>query len=641
MVRLRQFGGIIDASERGDTLIEVLVTVVIISIAVTALLGGLLTSTSASVTHRHAADLDSIVRSFAETVRHNVETEQPVGQPGQAGASASSFQPCATSSSYQIASDPYPRTGPSGAPAATTAVTVFGIGLATPATVTVGGTSATVLSSTGDITGSTTTFLVPPGLAPGPQPIVVDGIQTSNPFLVNSANPTPLSPLSGYTLTSTFTYWNGSSFTTSCTTGVDANLQQLTIRVAETEPGNAAGDIVSIVLANLNPLAVPTVTMTAVPPVASLGTPFSLTTTVTGVSGVASPTGSIIWSGPTGAPCPPSSAASPATCAVTSSQAAAGTYRAYYSGDTNYTGTTATPTFTVSQGNPVVTVVLDTPPPLVAPASLHFTATFIGVPGFAPQGRIAWNGPCTGTTPLTAAAPYQATCSISGVAGGTYTETASYQPGTDTNYTAGTPGSTTFTVLDPTTTSVSVGPPNPTVGETLTFTATVSGTSPLAGSVSWSVGCASTTPLTTSAPYTATCSVNAPLPGAYSETATYNPDSAHTTSWGSATAVVREPATVNVTGSVSGNGTNAVLTFDVTVSGTAGVPTGTVSWSIATSPAMSGVTCPDSTLTPLGTATCSISGTALNSSTHYTATAYYGGNTVYAPAQGSSGSVKG
>ena len=105
-------------SERGDTLIEVLVAVVIIGGAVAALLGALLTSTSSSVVHRNATSFEAYVSSFAETARNALEFQAYNGS-----GTGPIFAPCASPSSYQLVGSPLPKSGPPGA-----SVAVLGTG---------------------------------------------------------------------------------------------------------------------------------------------------------------------------------------------------------------------------------------------------------------------------------------------------------------------------------------------------------------------------------------------------------------------------------------------------------------------------------------------------------------------------------
>lgn len=64
-------------SDAGETLIEVLLAVVIIALSVSALLGGLVTSISSSAEHRSLAELDTVLKSNAESVKYQVELLQP------------------------------------------------------------------------------------------------------------------------------------------------------------------------------------------------------------------------------------------------------------------------------------------------------------------------------------------------------------------------------------------------------------------------------------------------------------------------------------------------------------------------------------------------------------------------------------
>jgi type II secretory pathway pseudopilin PulG len=80
-------------SERGDTLIEVLLALVIISLAVVALLGALMTSLASSAEHRSLSDIDTVLKGYAENAKFNIELQQ-----------SPSYAPCAsvTSSTYNF-----------------------------------------------------------------------------------------------------------------------------------------------------------------------------------------------------------------------------------------------------------------------------------------------------------------------------------------------------------------------------------------------------------------------------------------------------------------------------------------------------------------------------------------------------------
>jgi prepilin-type N-terminal cleavage/methylation domain-containing protein len=80
-------------SEEGFSLAELLVTIVIVGVTFTALLGGLMTSTSVSSLHRKQAAADAVARSAAEWVKDSV---------------ANPYVACATNGSYSFSSFPVP-----------------------------------------------------------------------------------------------------------------------------------------------------------------------------------------------------------------------------------------------------------------------------------------------------------------------------------------------------------------------------------------------------------------------------------------------------------------------------------------------------------------------------------------------------
>lgn len=67
-----------ERDERGDTLIELLFAVVIMSIAVASLMGALITSISSAGEHRALAGDDAVLKSFAEAYKQQIEDAQTV-----------------------------------------------------------------------------------------------------------------------------------------------------------------------------------------------------------------------------------------------------------------------------------------------------------------------------------------------------------------------------------------------------------------------------------------------------------------------------------------------------------------------------------------------------------------------------------
>lgn len=62
-------------SEAGDTLVEVLVAMLILGLSATALLGALATGITSSAEHRSLANLDTVVRSFSEQAKYDIELQ--------------------------------------------------------------------------------------------------------------------------------------------------------------------------------------------------------------------------------------------------------------------------------------------------------------------------------------------------------------------------------------------------------------------------------------------------------------------------------------------------------------------------------------------------------------------------------------
>jgi type II secretory pathway pseudopilin PulG len=110
--------------DRGDTLIELLLAVVIIALAAVPLIGALLESIAASAEHRGIATTGTLLESFAETAVSEIETSPLPGTAYTASATPS----------YRLLSNPSKTSGPAG-----TTVSVFITGFSSALTVTVGG----------------------------------------------------------------------------------------------------------------------------------------------------------------------------------------------------------------------------------------------------------------------------------------------------------------------------------------------------------------------------------------------------------------------------------------------------------------------------------------------------------------------
>ena len=96
-------------SEAGDTLIEILLALVVISLGVVSLIGAFATSISASASHRSLATLDTLLKSYAETATFQIQqSSNPMfatcATPATYSGISSSFTLPAGDSAYQVPS---------------------------------------------------------------------------------------------------------------------------------------------------------------------------------------------------------------------------------------------------------------------------------------------------------------------------------------------------------------------------------------------------------------------------------------------------------------------------------------------------------------------------------------------------------
>jgi prepilin-type N-terminal cleavage/methylation domain-containing protein len=80
-------------ADEGFSLVEVLVTIVIVGVTFSALLGGLITTITVSSLHRKQATADSVARSAAEWIKDGVQTP---------------YQNCAGVGAYSLSALPKP-----------------------------------------------------------------------------------------------------------------------------------------------------------------------------------------------------------------------------------------------------------------------------------------------------------------------------------------------------------------------------------------------------------------------------------------------------------------------------------------------------------------------------------------------------
>ena len=568
--------------DRGDTLVEILVTITILGFAVVGLLGALLTSTSASVTQRNETTLDTVLLNFIDDARYMIQTQPFTGTPG----ANPQFQPCAANAAaYYVASAPYPSSVAAGS-----TVTVFSLGSSTADTVALIGNTAFGQTANTPLPGSTFnpaanvwTLPIPSGAsAPAASTVPYSLVFTHAgvPYkaaggltvLGGSASPSSSArQFANYSLTASLSRWDSGSnaflTSTDCIHTPLPFLQQLTIQVVSTEPGSGASQSNSILLSNVAPATTPTLTVPD--DTVNLGQSVTLTATITGATGTPSNTGSfntsdtVTWSNlPNGQSCTGGnttfvSGTWQSTCALgpvpagryTASTSTAPT--ATYKPAPASTNAAAVGKDTVIVHQGTVTSFHTTSSPSSSPQPLGtpitFTATITGsAAAFPPSGTVTWSNlpagvSCSGgsnTTPINSG---QANCLLnSQLTASTYSPIATFNSGNN-NYPSGATDQTATVSETKVTPTISF--PNPPgqlqLNASLVFTVNLlypAGAIAPSGLVTWQINppsgptlnCASTTGPSPTAPgqssYTCT---TAPLlpPGNYSATVTIAGDS--------------------------------------------------------------------------------------------------------------------
>ena len=394
--------------------------------------------------------------------------------------------------------------------------------------------------------------------------------------------------------------------------------------------------------------AATTTTVGSAPNPSVFGQPVTFTATVTPVSpGAGLPSGTVDFKEGTTDLTPGGVTLSGGVATFTASTLTVGTHTitAVYSGDTDFktsTGDDSTSPQVVNKAS-TTTTLASTPNPSVSGQTVTFTATVAAVsPGTGtPTGTVNFTeGAATLASGVTLNGSDQATFTISSLAVGSHTITATYSG--DTNFTTSTGSdSASPQVVNKASTTTTVGStPNPSVsGQTVTFTATVAPVSPgegtPTGTVNFTEGAATlATSVTLNGSDQATFTISSLAVGSHTITAVYSGDASFSTSTGSDSAspqVVNKASTTTMVGSAPNPSVSGqTVTFTATVAPVSpgeGTPTGTVSFTEGATTLATSVT-----LNGSDQATFTISSLAVGS---HTITAAYSGDTSFTTSTGS------
>lgn len=352
----------------------------------------------------------------------------------------------------------------------------------------------------------------------------------------------------------------------------------------------------------------------------SAGQSVTFTASVTG--GLGQPTGTVTFLDGATAICTGVALASgSAACTTTGLSVGVHTLTARYSGNSTYaTATSSALTQTVKAAPSVA--LTSSANPSVTGQSVTFTASVTGGAGTA-TGTVTFLDGATAVCTSVALASGNASCTTSTLSAGPHSITAQY--GGDGNYASATSAVLTQNVTGNVTVTLtsSVNPSN--VAQNVTFSATVSGAlGQPTGTITFLDGSATICANVALASGAAACSTAALAAGTHAVTARYSGNSSYSPATSAAvTQVVKATATVALGSSANPSTSGQSVTFTANVTGSAGTPTGTVTFldgstALCTSVALAS-----------GAAACTTS--TLSAGPH-SITAQYSGDASYAAA---------
>jgi Bacterial Ig-like domain (group 3) len=310
--------------------------------------------------------------------------------------------------------------------------------------------------------------------------------------------------------------------------------------------------------------------------------PVAFTATITPqFGGQATGTVVFVWT-PSGVSCSIAVLNNVATCSVAAPALKTGTnsVTATYYGDTNFTGSTSAPVSQVVNQATTTTGVVSSLNPAYVTQSITFTATVTGQYGGMSTGSVTFKAGTTSLGAATLNSSGQASLTTSFSTAGTRSITAVYA-GDLNNH-----GSTSAALSQavdkfPTTTTLGSSLDPSLIGQSVTFTATVSstyGSIPNGDKVTFKNG---TTVLATVSLSggTASYTTSSLAAGSHTITASYSGDSSFQTSSGTFKQTVnKNPSSAAVVSSLNPSTYGQAVTFTASVTGSVGTPTGTVTF---------------------------------------------------------------
>ena len=347
--------------------------------------------------------------------------------------------------------------------------------------------------------------------------------------------------------------------------------------------------------------AVTTVSPSASPSPAVVGSPVAYSATVTPQGGAPGPTGTVTFTDGLTTLCTATLSGGAGSCTTSATPAGHGTVFADYSGDAADGPSSGSTPLVVREASATAVSVQPASTTPGSPVTYSASVTPVAGPG-DPTGSVTFAAGATAlcTATLSGGA---GSCTSAGAPVGADTVTGTY--GGDWTY-VGSDGTAPLDVVYPSATAVTVDPASTTGGSSVTYSATVTApTGTPTGSVTFAVGATALCTATLSGGAGSCPSAGAPV-GTDPVTGTYGGDTTHAGSAGGATLVVAPPATASVglsqstpSGGYGAAGQTIEVDFMVTNTGTT-----TLDGISVTDTPVTSVSCPAGTLAPGVAETC-------------------------------------